>query len=58
MEYKIKVIKVSPTKSSLDDRIMDYNRYDQDLFEANMTSDEVVEILNHLWQLRSRAERG
>jgi hypothetical protein len=37
---------------------MDYNRYDQELFNADMTADETIEILNHLWQLRIRAERA
>jgi len=56
MEYQIKVIKLNPNKS-VDDRIMYYSRYNKELFIADMTSDETIEILNHLYELRSRAER-
>lgn len=55
MEYQIKVIKNNPNKT--DDRLMDYNRYDRELFNANMTADETIEILNHLYELRSREGR-
>ena len=56
MQYQIKVIKLSPNKS-VNDMIMDYSRFDKELFNGDMTADETIEILNHLYELRSRAER-
>lgn len=53
MEYQIKIIKVSPNKNP-GDRLMDYNSYDRELFNSNMTADEAIEVLQHLDELRFR----
>jgi len=55
MKYIIKIIRESENKDSKEDFMRGLSRsYDQTLFSSSMDSDETIEILQHLDELRFR----
>lgn len=55
MKYVLKVVKVEEvTKNDFDRGLMYKIPNDHIIFEADMTSDSTIEILQHLYDLSSR----
>ena len=54
MKYKLKILKIEEAIPDKRDRFALQDNYEIQIFEANVSPDGTIELLQHLWELKAR----